>query len=129
VITINLDERTDKAWRLYRSERGLTLFPSVWRTTGCRSHFIVWDDTIFWMDGYDRARAISQHEIELEGAVYNRLHENEFIGFVELADSLKEIPWTVLEACRRLVRANKALEAGDPRKGAFCRAKLPKEES
>src|SRR5437867_10955077 len=45
-LVINLDDRVGPAWRLYRDKRGLTLFPSVWRDSGCRSHFIVWHDTI-----------------------------------------------------------------------------------
>jgi uncharacterized protein DUF6527 len=52
-ITLNLDPRTDKAWRIYRSEKGLTLFPSVWRDTGCQSHFVLWNDVISWMDRWE----------------------------------------------------------------------------
>jgi len=44
---INLDDRAGKAWRIYRNRgKGLTLFPSVWRDTGCGSHFIIWRDRI-----------------------------------------------------------------------------------
>ena len=42
-IPINVDPRSGKAWRLYQDNRlGITLYPSVWRDTGCESHFIVW---------------------------------------------------------------------------------------
>ena len=51
-LTINLDQRSGLAWRLYETSRGVTLFPSVWRDSGCRSHFIVWHDTILWCDWY-----------------------------------------------------------------------------
>jgi hypothetical protein len=48
VVAINLDPRTGLAWRLRIDEGGATLMPSVWRTTGCRSHFIVWRSGIWW---------------------------------------------------------------------------------
>lgn len=41
-MPVNLDARAGKAWRLYRRPHsGLTLFPSVWRDTGCESHFVI----------------------------------------------------------------------------------------
>src|SRR4051812_45982925 len=46
-LVINLDRRVGPAWRLYRDERGLTLYPSVWRDSGCCTHFILWHDTVF----------------------------------------------------------------------------------
>ena len=35
-LTINLDDRSGPAWRWYETNRGITLFPSVWRDSGCR---------------------------------------------------------------------------------------------
>jgi hypothetical protein len=40
-LTVNLDRRTGPAWRLYVEGQAVSLFPSVWRNSGCRSHFIV----------------------------------------------------------------------------------------
>jgi hypothetical protein len=51
-LVINLDPRAGRAWRFRNDQHGLTLMPSVWRTTGCRSHFIVWRSGIWWC-GYD----------------------------------------------------------------------------
>src|SRR5947208_4568845 len=52
-IPINLDRRAAKAWRYYDGEgRGVTLFPSVWRDTGCQSHFIVWRGRILLLEAY-----------------------------------------------------------------------------
>jgi hypothetical protein len=48
VLSINLDARAGPAWRLRLSQRGVTLMPSVWRTEGCRSHFVLWNNTIWW---------------------------------------------------------------------------------
>src|SRR6266702_3855520 len=50
-IPVNLDARAGKAWRLYRNKTGLTLFPSVWRDTGCEAHFIIWRDQIVTFGG------------------------------------------------------------------------------
>jgi hypothetical protein len=48
VVVINTDPRSGPAWRIRVDETGATLMPSVWRTTGCRSHFIVWQSRIWW---------------------------------------------------------------------------------
>lgn len=111
-ITLNLDPRTDKAWRLYQSRRGLTLFPSVWRDTGCKSHFILWDDVLYWVDVYEIDEEALPEESELEERVWGVLKPDVLTDFVVLADSLGEIPWAVLEACRRLVKSGRVV-AGD----------------
>jgi hypothetical protein len=42
VISVNLAAATAKAWRVrYEENYGLTVWPSVWRDTGCKSHFII----------------------------------------------------------------------------------------
>ena len=38
-LTINLDRRSGPAWRFYRDAAAISMYPSVWRTTGCKSHF------------------------------------------------------------------------------------------
>src|SRR6266478_332599 len=53
-LPINLDARAGPAWRLYRNRRtGMSLFPSVWRESGCESHFVVWGDKIFLFGQYE----------------------------------------------------------------------------
>ena len=47
-LAINLDPRMAKAWRFYERRGQATLFPSVWRDSGCESHFIVWRGKILW---------------------------------------------------------------------------------
>lgn len=40
-LRINLDRRAGPAWRLFRDRRGITIHPSIWRDSGCQSHFII----------------------------------------------------------------------------------------
>jgi hypothetical protein len=47
-LLINVDSRAGKAWRLRETVAGVTLMPSVWRTTGCRSHFVLWENKVWW---------------------------------------------------------------------------------
>ena len=48
VLVLNLDRAAGPAWRLRFRRGGPALMPSIWRTTGCKSHFIVWDGRIWW---------------------------------------------------------------------------------
>ncbi len=48
VVVLNVDGRVGKAWRLRENQRGVTLMPSVWRASGCRSHFVVWESRVWW---------------------------------------------------------------------------------
>lgn len=57
-LVINVDADAGKAWRLRLDRFGLTLMPSVWRTTGCRSHFILWRSQVWWCDWYGEADEI-----------------------------------------------------------------------
>src|SRR5205823_167273 len=41
-LSINLDPRSGAAWRLYQRRGRWSLFPSIDKTAGCRSHFILW---------------------------------------------------------------------------------------
>jgi Family of unknown function (DUF6527) len=41
-ISVNLMPGNEKAWRIdYEPKRGISLWPSVWLTSGCGSHFIL----------------------------------------------------------------------------------------
>src|SRR6266480_1236250 len=46
-VAINLDRQAGKAWRFYQRRGAITLFPSVWRDTGCECHFIVARNKIY----------------------------------------------------------------------------------
>lgn len=47
-LLINLDERSGPAWRLYLRAGNYSLYPSFWRDTKCKSHFIIWNNKIHW---------------------------------------------------------------------------------
>lgn len=49
VITLSLQPTHNPHWKLDVAISGrATLYPSVWRTTGCRSHFWLKDGRAFW---------------------------------------------------------------------------------
>ncbi len=110
-LLINLDRRAGPAWRLYLQPRGLTLYPSYWRDSACGSHFIVWNSNIFWCSsGIDEEIDESWDVISIttENMVFDSLPENKFVEYTILAESLNLTPWETLQACRQLVRKNKA---------------------
>lgn len=122
-ITLNLDPRTDKAWRLYKSKKGLTLFPSVWRDSGCQSHFVLWNDVISWVDVFEIEEEEGEAHVQrrLDERVWGMLKPDYFTDFVQIADVLKEIPWAVLDACRQLVKEGRAQAGSGPMKTSFKR--------
>ena len=105
-ITINLDRRTGKAWRKFETSGKLTIYPSVWRDTGCRAHFIVLRDRIIWCDSHESS-GISVDESIIE-KVFKQLSNNNYVHFEQISDLLQAIPWEVLWACKELVRRGQA---------------------
>jgi hypothetical protein len=111
-ITINLDPRTDKAWRFYRKNNQISIFPSVWRDTGCESHFIIWRHSIVWCDGATSDdEVIVEEEAELRGRIVP-ICSADWQHFTALAEKLGEVPWDVSKACRGLVRQTGLLVEG-----------------
>lgn len=101
-IAVNLDRRVGKAWRIYEHNEKLSIYPSVWRDTKCRAHFIIWNDQILWCDADDVVHiAIDARFTEI---VFNNLSGNNFVHFESIAESLEAIPWDVLWSCNDLVR-------------------------
>lgn len=49
-IALNALPDASPRWRLYENPDGPSLSPSVWRTTGCCSHFILRRGNIIWCD-------------------------------------------------------------------------------
>ena len=121
-VPVNLDPRSGKAWRLYRSTRaGLTLFPSVWRDTGCGSHFVIWRDHILMLGGWDLAdREPVRFDVQsLSERVLAVWPGKGYALYVDVADALKEIPWDVQDACRWLVKKGMLEEANGTRRGWY----------
>jgi hypothetical protein len=48
VLAINVDPAAGEAWRVRYSEGAVSLIPSVWRTTGCEAHFVLWRNRVWW---------------------------------------------------------------------------------
>jgi hypothetical protein len=119
---INLDDRAGPAWRLYAGDRGLTVFPSVWRESGCRSHYVIWRDRIllFGRNEEEFDSVMGGDELtDLAKRVLERLPASGLIQYADLAADLGAIPWDVLTACRRLVRQGVAREGAGTQRGAF----------
>ena len=114
-LTINLDRRSGPAWRFYIEEQAVSLFPSVWRHTGCCSHFIVWRSRIYWCDWGEELQSMDE---EFEARVFSSLGAT-LLPYAEIAIALKAVPWAVLCACRRLQRQGMAIEGVDKQQGWF----------
>lgn len=102
-LVINLDSRADKAWRCDMRGEGLTLFPSVWREGGCKSHFIVWRGHILWCDRYERGNREPPYNQEIEAVLLGAMDEVQPRNAVELADAIDELVWDVNRVANRLV--------------------------
>lgn len=122
-IPINLDARAGKAWRLYhRRNSGVSLFPSVWLDSGCKSHFIIWRDQILlfgrYYDDFD-APSIGVDMNTYSQRVLQTWPSGRFVPYPEIADVMGEIPWDVLQACRHLARIGLLVEGKGKQQGMF----------
>ena len=119
VVTINLDKRAGKAWNLYRRRNSVTLYPSVWRDSGCESHFVLWSDRVLWVD--DDWLFEDEDIKKLAGDILPLFPAREFLHFYDIAEKIDSIPWSVLRACRKLVSDGVLIEGRDKRRGYFMR--------
>lgn len=101
-LPVNLDGRSGPAWKLYSRPRGLTLYPSVWRDSGCESHFIIWNDNVFWLGFEDFQKETENNVVLRKRALVQLKTAVSFIHYSDLAEILGEIPWTVLKLCTSL---------------------------
>jgi hypothetical protein len=121
-LIINLDKRAGAAWYLYQKRKGMTLFPSYWRDDKCGSHFILWNNHIYWCLGWESEESDTwQVSLEIEDKVYAALPDEWFVSYDQLAEQLGIIPWEVLQACRQLVKQDKAVADKKPRSGMYRR--------
>lgn len=123
LFPINLDPRAGPAWRLYRDpRRGVSLYPSVWRESGCESHYVIWRNRIYlfarYEDDFD-STADTDELTKLIESVRDRLPTEGLASFYDIAESLDAIPWDVLTVCRRLVRMRVAREGKGKQRGSF----------
>jgi len=112
-LTLNVDRAAGSAWRLYRGGKTITLYPSVWRTEGCRSHFILLRDKIIWANTPWDARTPQEEEL----LAVERAVTGSDASYWTLAERLDLLPWDVLDDCHELCRRG-LLEEGET-KGSF----------
>jgi Family of unknown function (DUF6527) len=115
MLTVNLDRRSGPAWRFYRDADSISIFPSVWRTTGCKSHFIVWRSRIYWCDWHEELEPTSE---AFEHVVLAKL-TSAFQEYTAVADQLGTVPWAVLVACNRLTTHGLAQRGAGDEKHCF----------
>ena len=51
VLSINVDPRIRRHWKIREKDGRITLLPSIWRESGCKTHFILWNNDVlmcFW---------------------------------------------------------------------------------
>jgi hypothetical protein len=106
-LPINLDSRSGQAWRFVEKRGRITLRPSVWRDTGCHSHFVIWGSKI-WLFGttIEINSSDEQSLCELEPAVLAllRAHPGNYRTVDSLAEELEVSPWHIWSVCRALQR-------------------------
>ena len=124
--SINLDPRAGKVWGIDTRGGQITLYPSVWREGGCKSHFILWRGKIVWSERYDRGNIEPDYDSKLETLLLSALTDT-FRTSVDLAGQLDEIPWDVSRAGHVLVRRGLA-ECGGRDLSSFRRKAAPKVE-
>ncbi|MBZ5539835.1 MAG: hypothetical protein LAN61_04855 [Acidobacteriia bacterium] len=121
-VLLNLDRRTGRAWSLYReSGKRVSIYPSIWRDTGCGSHFIVWKNRVIWCD-YDEALLDVGEAIDADksASVLKIIGESQtYISYEEIATRLNAIPWEILTLCHRLVREGLIEEGRIKERGRF----------
>ncbi len=126
-LPINLDRRAGPAWRLYESpKKGISVYPSVWRDTDCKSHFIIWRNNILMMSPHE----IEQDEgwlndsepapRELDELVLNRLSRGRQQSAENISDKMPgSVPWDVHRSCKRLCARGLAVEGHGKDIGQF----------
>lgn len=54
IIHLNLLVEAKPCWKYKITRKNkITLYPSIWRTTGCKSHFIIRSSRICWVDRWE----------------------------------------------------------------------------
>jgi hypothetical protein len=120
-LVINLDSKAGPAWRYYKKRSGVSLYPSYWRNSDCRSHFIVWNNKISWCYGHDDDETDDYWSTgqEIESIIIQALRTDEFKHYIDLADECSLVPWECLQGCRQLEKKGKCLSGSGPLKWHF----------
>lgn len=127
LLSINLDRKAGPAWRMFLQGGSLSLFPSVWRETGCESHFIVRKNRIYLFGRREDDETSEWDELWYDDSTVRRddvlgaLSADKFESYRDIATRLDALPWDVLVVCRRLVMDGVAVEGGGVYRGQFRR--------
>lgn len=116
IVTINLDPSAGPAWKTYLPNGDwsrATVYPSVWRDSGCMSHFIISRGNIF-AAGWRPPAAV-----QLRDRVYRAILIRPST-IEEIAVGLNEDPWSVAYCCRLLATSALVVQRDD---GTFCDAR------
>ena len=116
-ISLNVDPEAGPCWRLLRRGEALTVMPSVWRETGCESHFFLWRDEVDWLDWYAYGDGVV--DTSLRERVARALDAHEFRSVHEVAFEIDASLHTVFRACQELVHEARAVEGTGRERGLF----------
>lgn len=118
-LIVNLDPRAGSAWRSYVRNDHVTLFPSYWRDSACGSHFILWSNRVHWCT-WEHDEDFWADTSLIQDRVLAGL-TSQFMPYQDLAETIGEIPWEVLQACHDLSRKGLAEANFGRRRGEFRR--------
>ena len=111
-LTINLDPRAGKAWRAYHREEGFTLYPSIWRDSGCGAHFIVWRDAILWCSPDRFDGDVPSFNAEVTEQVWHSLSAGARTE-IEIAGAIDAVPWDVRRHLDQLIENGRACRTSE----------------
>jgi hypothetical protein len=118
-----LDPLAGPAWRLYlNGGKGISVYPSVWRDNGCKSHYVIWRGKIYLFGRYENEMEGQENRKEILAIAESlraNLPKNALIYHEAIAENLNLVPWDVLLACRELVRDGRAREGIGKMRGWF----------
>jgi hypothetical protein len=117
-LVVNLDRRAGPAWKIYLRKEKLSLFPSYWRDSACESHFILWQNRLYWCGRYDDTED-NYRDPALEAEILTKVESVDFIYYDTMADEIDAIPWEVLWCCRGMVNRGILEEKHGKERGWF----------
>ncbi|MFZ5480849.1 MAG: DUF6527 family protein [Myxococcota bacterium] len=120
-VFINVDPEQGPSWRLRRDEAGITLFPSVWRDSGCGSHYIVRKGRAYLFTSSEHRLDWDQPEEATLEKVLGMLSDRE-VDFLTISEHAGIDPWEALAVCRVLVERGRVTEGVGVLRGWFTRA-------
>jgi hypothetical protein len=77
LLTIPIDPSLDLSWNLIATIGGISLSPSVWRESGCKSHFILWNNSVYMC-----SQRMAHSNMDRQGE-FRKMLEDLFDGNVE----------------------------------------------